>query len=354
MAILEPGSAAPDFTLHDGSRQPGLAGGFPRPPRGAGVLSRRLEPGVRRPARAVQRAAPEFRATRELLGISVDGRLVPRRVRARRKLHFPLLADFEPKGDVARAYGAYRDPGGSAERALFVIDADGMIRWSYLSPMGVNPGADGILRRSSRCAAPMTQAHERPRCSVRRDPCARDDHVGPGDAPVTLVEYGDYQCPYCGAAYPLVQRCSSGSATGLRFVFRNFPLDESHPDAEHAAEAAEAADAQGQFWAMHDMLYENQQPVRAAPATIVRRHRCRRPRRRQGPCIALKQPQIDQAHQDGLQRRSPQRRERHAELLHQWQVAPGIAAGRSPRPSNDCSSAEVRRLHAAPRAAACT
>ena len=61
-------------------------------------------------------------------------------------LHFPLLADFEPKGQVARAYQVYRDKEGTSERALFVIDAEGIVRWSYVSPVGVNPGADGILR----------------------------------------------------------------------------------------------------------------------------------------------------------------------------------------------------------------
>ncbi|MNI95514.1 putative peroxiredoxin [compost metagenome] len=64
---------------------------------------------------------------------------------ADRKLHFPLLADFEPKGEVARRYGVYREQEGIADRALFVIDADGVIRWSYVSPLGINPGADGIL-----------------------------------------------------------------------------------------------------------------------------------------------------------------------------------------------------------------
>jgi alkyl hydroperoxide reductase subunit AhpC len=63
-----------------------------------------------------------------------------------RHYHFPLLSDFEPKGQVARSYGAYRQPEGVAERALFVIDGKGVVRWSYLSPMGVNPGADGILK----------------------------------------------------------------------------------------------------------------------------------------------------------------------------------------------------------------
>ena len=89
---------------------------------------------------------PEFgRLKAQLLGLSVDGAWCHAALAKDRHYHFPLLADFEPKGAVARAYGAYHDPYGVAERALFVIDAAGVIRWSYLSPMGVNPGADGIL-----------------------------------------------------------------------------------------------------------------------------------------------------------------------------------------------------------------
>jgi len=88
------------------------------------------------------------------------------------------------------------------------------------------------------------------------------DHVdGPSDAAATLVEYGDYECPYCGMAYPIVKDLRQRFAGQLRFVFRNFPLSESHPHAEHAAESAEAvADLAGNasFWAMHDALYENQ------------------------------------------------------------------------------------------------
>jgi peroxiredoxin len=81
----------------------------------------------------------------QLLGISVDGAWCHRAFAEARKLRFPLLADFEPKGDVSRRYGAYRATDGFSERALFVIDADGIVRWNYLSPVGVNPGADGIL-----------------------------------------------------------------------------------------------------------------------------------------------------------------------------------------------------------------
>jgi peroxiredoxin len=81
----------------------------------------------------------------QLLGISVDGVWCHRAFREARRLQFPLLADFEPKGAVSRLYGAYREPEGFSERALFVIDAQGVVRWSYLSPIGVNPGADGIF-----------------------------------------------------------------------------------------------------------------------------------------------------------------------------------------------------------------
>jgi len=82
----------------------------------------------------------------QLIGISVDGIWCHLAFSKDRKLHIPLLADFEPKGAVARLYGVYSEKNGESERALFVIDAEGVIRWSYLSPMGINPGADGILK----------------------------------------------------------------------------------------------------------------------------------------------------------------------------------------------------------------
>ena len=90
-------------------------------------------------------------------------------------------------------------------------------------------------------------------------PVGERDHIaGPAEAAVTLVEYGDYECPDCGRAYPIVQRVQQRMGRALRFVFRNFPLRESHPHAQHAAEAAEAAAAQGKFWEMHDRLFERQ------------------------------------------------------------------------------------------------
>jgi len=92
-------------------------------------------------------------------------------------------------------------------------------------------------------------------------PVSRRDHIkGPRSAPVTLVEYGDYECPYCGQAYWFVTDLEQSLGDLLCFV-RNFPLTNVHPHAEHAAEAAEASGAQGKFWEMHDCLFEHQQAL---------------------------------------------------------------------------------------------
>jgi protein-disulfide isomerase len=105
----------------------------------------------------------------------------------------------------------------------------------------------------------MTQEQDTARLTV---PVSERDHSqGPATAAITLVEYGDFECPYCGAAYPIVKELQRSLGDRLRFVFRNFPLREMHPHAEHAAEAAEAAGAQGKFWEMHDMLYEHQRTL---------------------------------------------------------------------------------------------
>ena len=111
-----------------------------------------------------------------------------------------------------------------------------------------------------------------------RVPVADGDHAqGPADAPVTLVEYGDYECPHCGRAHPVVQAVRRRMGDRLRFVFRHFPLTEIHPHALHAAQAAESAGAQGQalgvgeaaFWATHDAIFEHQQD---SPAALSDRH----------------------------------------------------------------------------------
>jgi protein-disulfide isomerase len=93
-----------------------------------------------------------------------------------------------------------------------------------------------------------------------KTPVTPEDHVqGLENAAATLVEYGDYECPHCGSAYPIVKRVQKHFGKGLRFVFRNFPLNQTHPHAESAAETAEFAGAHGKFWEMHDRLFENQE-----------------------------------------------------------------------------------------------
>ena len=105
----------------------------------------------------------------------------------------------------------------------------------------------------------MTGNHDVARLSAPVS--ARDHAQGPPDAAVTLVEYGDYECPHCGRAYPIVQEIQRRLGSQLKFVFRNFPLKEIHPHAEHAAEAAEAAGTQGKFWEMHDTIFEHQRAL---------------------------------------------------------------------------------------------
>lgn len=145
-ALLQPGQAAPDFTLPATPDQMLSLADL----RGAPVILA-FYPADWSPVCGDQmglynQMLPEFhRAGAQLVGISVDGVWCHAAFAEARKLHFPLLADFEPKGAVARRYGAYRAQDGVAQRALFVLDAGGVIRWSYLSPLGLNPGADGIL-----------------------------------------------------------------------------------------------------------------------------------------------------------------------------------------------------------------
>ena len=102
---------------------------------------------------------------------------------------------------------------------------------------------------------------ERASATQLTEPVGDRDHIlGPPAAPVTLVEYGDFECPFCGLAYPAVKELRRQFADRLRFVFRHFPRPE-HPHARHAAEAAEASAAQGSFWEMHDLLFEHQKAL---------------------------------------------------------------------------------------------
>jgi peroxiredoxin len=146
LSALTPGTPAPDFTLQSAPDQRVALRDF----RGEPVILA-FYPADWSPVCGDQMALynellPEFqRFHAQLLGISVDGVWSHLAFTQARKLGFPLLADFEPKGAVARLYGVYRQLDGICDRALFVIDAQGTICWSYVSPLGVNPGADGIL-----------------------------------------------------------------------------------------------------------------------------------------------------------------------------------------------------------------
>ena len=144
--LLQPGVIAPDFTLKSTPDQSVSLSEFRGAARRARVLSSRLEPGLRRSDGSLQRSPARFSCLgRNRAGISVDGTWCHAAFARDHKLHFPLLSDFEPKGEVARRYGVYRPGDGTCERALFVLDQGGNIHWSHLSPVGVNPGADGIL-----------------------------------------------------------------------------------------------------------------------------------------------------------------------------------------------------------------
>jgi peroxiredoxin len=146
-AILPPGTAAPDFTLHVTPDQTLSLSEL----RGRPVILA-FYPADWSPVCGDQMALyneilPEFQKFgAELIGVSVDGVWCHEAFAKDRRLHFPLVADFEPKGAMARRYGAYREMEGVCERALFVIDKNGTIAWSYCSPIAVNPGADGILQ----------------------------------------------------------------------------------------------------------------------------------------------------------------------------------------------------------------
>jgi peroxiredoxin len=144
--ILAPGDQAPDFSLKSTPDQLVSLSDF----RGRTVIlafyPADFSPVCGDQMALYQAVLPEFhKLGADLMGISVDNVWSHIAFAKDRGIHFPLLSDFEPKGAVARAYGAYRPQDGEAGRALFVVDGDGRVRWSYLSPVGVNPGADGIL-----------------------------------------------------------------------------------------------------------------------------------------------------------------------------------------------------------------
>jgi peroxiredoxin len=144
--ILAPGTPAPDFALHATPDQILRLSELRGRPVILVFYPADWSPVCGDQVALYNEILPEFHEYgAEIVGISVDGVWCHAAFARDRHLHFPLLADFEPKGAVSRLYGAYRAEDGISERALFVLDGDGIIRWSYCSPIGVNPGADGIL-----------------------------------------------------------------------------------------------------------------------------------------------------------------------------------------------------------------
>ena len=144
---LPAGTSAPDFQLPSGPDQTVSLAEFRGQPVILAFYPEDWSPVCSDQMALYQEVLPEFQKfNAKLLGISVDGVWSHLAFAKDRNLRFPLLADFEPKGKLARAYHVYRPKDGTSERALYVIDADGIVRWSYVSPVGVNPGADGILR----------------------------------------------------------------------------------------------------------------------------------------------------------------------------------------------------------------
>ncbi|MGH9512605.1 MAG: redoxin domain-containing protein [Terriglobales bacterium] len=145
--LLAPGTEAPDFSLHVTPDQTISLRELRGKPVILAFYPADWSPVCGDQMQLYNEVLAEFQKFgAELLGVSVDGAWCHRAFAEARNLHFPLLADFEPKGAVARMYGAYRTEDGFSERALFVIDKSGTIAWSYRSPVAVNPGADGILQ----------------------------------------------------------------------------------------------------------------------------------------------------------------------------------------------------------------
>ena len=144
---LAAGSKAPEFTLPATPDQRVSLADFRGQPVILAFYPEDWSPVCSDQLALYQELLPEFqRFDGELIGISVDGIWCHLAFAKDRNLHFPLLSDFEPKGEISRTYNAYRASDGTSERALFVIDGNGDVHWSYISPVGINPGADGILR----------------------------------------------------------------------------------------------------------------------------------------------------------------------------------------------------------------
>lgn len=188
-----------------------------------------------------------------IFGVSVDSVASHKAWAHDRNLRIPLLADFEPKGAVSKLLGVYNEEHGTTERALIVIDKDGIVAWSYVSGYQQDPGASGILRVLEQLEFGTSSIRPKQLSIVQ----GLEHHLG--DGPITLVEYVDLECPDCKAAESWVQQLRA--EIPMRYILRHFPIRSSHPHSYMAAEAAEAAGAQGKFWEMVAKLFENQKKL---------------------------------------------------------------------------------------------
>jgi peroxiredoxin len=153
--VLQPGTRAPDFNLRTKPDESVTLADFRGKPLVLAFYPADWSPVCGDQMTLYNQVLPEFeRYGAAIAGISVDGVWSHLAFSTERKLRFPLLSDFEPKGEVARRYGVYDSAEGTSERALFVLDGEGVIRWSYLSPIDINPGADGILSALEAMAEP--------------------------------------------------------------------------------------------------------------------------------------------------------------------------------------------------------
>lgn len=254
--MLQPNVPAPDFTLPDAEGKPVSLSDFRGkhvvlafyPADWSSVCTSQLS--------LYQETLADIRGrSAEVIAISVDGRWSHKAWAEQHNITFPLLSDQWPHGAVAELYGVLRPKEGVSDRALFFIDKDGMIRETWVGEHpGISPSLNIVFD-----ALDTLEQEQRPDPGTLRSPITADDwSLGPADAPVTLLEYGDLECSYCGQAHPEIKAMLEQYPDRVRFVFRHFPITSLHPHAQAAALAAEAAGAQGKFWEMQDLLLRNQ------------------------------------------------------------------------------------------------
>ncbi len=246
MMILQPGIQAPNFVLPAPNlgREISLAEVLGRPVLLIFFPANPAPEIVAQLVKFAENAALQEQAT-ALIGVTGAGEAQVKELAAANKLTFPLCTDH-PAGTVARSYGVL-DETGTILPSVLVLDGDGLIRRVYeadQSPALPNPAM--AARALKNMAAVTKPGPVRP----------EDWQLGPSEAPVVILEYADYECKPCGEAYRLLKEILPQYAGQVLWVHRHLPLRHSHPLAQGAAEAAEAAGAQDRFWEMHDRLFE--------------------------------------------------------------------------------------------------